>query len=124
MWIVERMRYRQTNRPTNQPTNRRTDNASYRDARTHLKTVRFKYVFTRDEATIRACIRPSLGWSVGPSVTLSLFGLLESTYDVYTALLSLKNKAVYSVNTAQSDTTRWEKTDYAGTDERMGQPTE
>ena len=34
MWIVEQMRYRQTDQPTDQP----TDTASYRGALSHLKT--------------------------------------------------------------------------------------
>ena len=39
--------------------------------------------FSCNETTIQACIRPL----VGPSVTLLLFGLLGTTYAVYTALL-------------------------------------
>ena len=35
----------------------------------------------------RACVRPSVRGSVGPSLVLSLFGLLGATYAVYTALL-------------------------------------
>ena len=35
----------------------------------------------------RVSVRPSVGWSVGPSVTLSFFGLLGATNAVYTAPL-------------------------------------
>ncbi len=49
-------------------------------------------VFSRDEATIRARVRPTVRRSVGPSVCMSvmllLFGLLGATYAVYTALFT------------------------------------
>ena len=42
------------------------------------------FLFSRDEATLYE--RVSVRWSVGPSVTLSLFGLLGATNAAYTAL--------------------------------------
>ena len=52
-------------------------------------------LFSRDEATLyeRVSIRPlvrwSVGWLVGPSVTLSLFGLLGATYGRVSGLVSI-----------------------------------
>ena len=49
----------------------------------------FPILFSRDAATLyeRVSVRPSVGWSVGPLVTLSFFGLLGATNAVYTAPL-------------------------------------
>ena len=47
-------------------------------------------LFSHDEATLyeRVSVRWSVGPSVRPSFTLSLFGLLGATYAVYTALFT------------------------------------
>ena len=48
------------------------------------------FLFSRDEATLyeRVSVRPSVGWSVRPSVTLPLFDLLGATNAVYSTLFS------------------------------------
>ena len=94
-----------TDQPTDRPTDQRTDTRSYRVAASRLKshfllrtpglkkctnrTNLCNFLFSRDEATLyeRVSVRPSIGWSVRPSVTLSLFGLLGATNAVYTAPL-------------------------------------
>ncbi len=38
------------------------------------------FILSRDGATLYESVRPSVGRSVGPLVTLSLFGLLGATY--------------------------------------------